>query len=300
MAWHNLLQETGPSSLLVADPNDLSIMNRDRNSDQATYNINNYPLITKKHKKRKNRKLKNKHKQRKANKMHKNNVDFNKKLITLKERMKGKSSNMETDESKEKLLSEAAVWHGDNGIFKDYEATNDSSSPLASTAIGDHEIAYGRNMTFVDEDDQRDRIHAKKSTWSILLNGNISENIRSPVEGYFCDSPAKEYSHFVVERYGSNSTETLFDLSGLLAICQLQEQITSIENYGEFCQRELISNNCCRPWSLSSYAALLANKSSCLDLTVSPDFIYFITSNIKVLQVGSDITTSVQQLIFFL
>ncbi|GBP03464.1 Protein dispatched [Eumeta japonica] len=129
---------------------------------------------------------------------------------------------MEATETERKSLSEATIWHGDNGIFKDYEATNDSSVPSpASIAVGDHEIAYGRNMTFVDEDDQRDRIHAKKSTWSILLNGNISENILFACRGYFCDSPAKEYSHFVVERFGSNTTESLFDLNGLLAICQL-------------------------------------------------------------------------------
>lgn len=194
-------------------------------------------------------------------------------MVTFRERLKGKNSKKPPNEINEKTSTN--VWHGDNGIFRDYEVTNDSLvSSAASIAMNGHEIAYGRNMTFVDEDDQRDRIHAKKNTWSILLNGNISEKIRLPIEGYFCDSPAKEYSHFVVERIGPNSTDTLFDLNGLLAMCELQDQITRVQDYGEYCQRELISNNCCRPWSLSNYAALLANKSSCFDLTVSNKFFY--------------------------
>ncbi|XP_023308791.2 protein dispatched [Lucilia cuprina] len=269
IAWHNLLQETGPSNLLVADPNDLTLMNRAHNTERSEFDINGYPTITRKNKKRKNRRPKNRHKQRKENLKKKSNAELTKKLITFKERLKGKTSKKDpNDGEKNSTQSLSTVWHGDSGIFKDYEITNDTlvSSP-ASIAMGDHEIAYGRNMTFVDEDDQRDRIHAKKSTWSILINGNISEKVRFPIEGYFCDSPAKEYAHFVVERIGPNSTDSLFDLNGLLAMCQLQDQITRVQDYGEYCQRELISNNCCRPWSLSNYAALLANKSSCFDLT---------------------------------
>lgn len=264
------MQETGPSNLLVADPNDLTLMNRAQNIDQNTFNAKGYPIITRKNKKRKHRKPKNRHKQKKYDQIKKTNAELTKKLITFKERLKGKSSKKDSNGSVKKGISSATVWHGVSGIFKDYEITNDSlvSSP-ASIALNDHEIAYGRNTTFVDEDDQRDRIHAKKSTWSILINGNISEKVRIPIEGYFCDSPAKEFAHFVVERIGPNSTDSLFDLNSLLAMCQLQDQITRVQDYEEYCQRELISNNCCRPWSLSSYAALLANKSSCFDLTVS-------------------------------
>lgn len=254
---------------MVADPNDLALMNKDQSSEQTIFNINDYPIKTRKKKKRKNHKHKhkNRHKQRKDNK---NNAELTKKLKTFKERLKGKSLNKESVGSG----NNSTVWHGDSGIFKDYEITIDSlaSSP-ASITISD-EIAYGRNMTFVDEDDQRDRIHAKKSTWSILINGNISEKARLPIEGYFCDSPAKEYSHFVVEHIGPNSTDSLFDLNGLFAICQLQDQITKVQYYSEYCQREMISNNCCRPWSLPNYAALLSNKSSCFDLTVSLNFCF--------------------------
>lgn len=269
IAWHNLLQETGPSNLLVADPNDLTLTNKAHNLYRNDYDI--YPTITRRNRKRKNRKPKNRHKQRKENQRKKSNAELTKKLLSFKERLKSKTAKKDPIDGEKNVTSAVNIWHGDSGIFKDYEITNDSlvSSPTSSAAMNDHEIAYGRNMTFVDEDDQRDIIHAKKNKWSALLNGNISEKIRLPIEGYFCDSPAKEYGHFVVERIGPNSTDSLFDLNGLLAMCQLQDQITRVQDYGEYCERELISNNCCRPWSLANYAALLANKSSCFDLTVN-------------------------------
>lgn len=266
------MQETGPFSLLVADPNDLTYGNKFHNEDKNGFNLNGYSTIIRKNKKRKNRKPKNHHKQRKENQKTNQNTEITKKLIKFKERLKGKTSKKETNQIN--IKTSANVWNGDSGIFRDYEITNDSLvSSAASISLNEHDIAYGRNMTFVDEDDQRDRIHAKKSTWSILINGNISEKIRLPIEGYFCDSPAKEYSHFVVERIGPNSTDSLFDINGLLAMCELQDEITRVQGYEEYCQRELISNNCCRPWSLPNYAALLANKSSCFDLTVSNAFL---------------------------
>jgi len=95
-------------------------------------------------------------------------------------------------------------------------------------------------------------------------DGWPDSRVRQPIEGFFCySSPLKDYSHFVVKRIGPNSTDSLFDLNGMLAMCQLQEQIGSVPSYQAFCEPE----NCCRPWSLPNYATLLANKSSCFDLT---------------------------------
>lgn len=41
-----------------------------------------------------------------------------------------------------------------------------------------------------------------------------------------------------------------------------------IEGYRDICQRQLSSANCCRPWSLSGYVTLLANKDNCFEITV--------------------------------
>ncbi|XP_075159969.1 RND transporter family member dispatched [Haematobia irritans] len=271
IAWHNLIQETG----LVANPSDLQ-------HQTECYDMKHYASISRP-KNRRNRKRKN-CKQKKNNRQRsRNKTQLANEIKAFKNRLKPKSYKNHSeviDGAAERYNNSSAdmAWHGDNGIFKDYEITNDTSSTKTSSTLSttnrsnEHGI-YGLNMTFVDEDDHRERIQTKKSTWILLQREELppalesNENTRSSIEEYFCDSPAKEYSHFVVERIGPNSTDSLFDINGILAMCELQDQITKVPNYNEYCDREMISNNCCRPWSLPNYAALLANKSSCFDLT---------------------------------
>lgn len=283
-----MIQETCPTNSLVANPNDLHLRNnlKDRDDDSEDFN---YPTL-KRRKNHKNRKRKHKNKRKQKQKEQQRKLESNeltKRIITLKERLKSKSAkNKEPTTSfidgNNSNFSEP-LWHGDNGIFKDYEITNDSTltaSAASASNNNDEEDIYGHNTTFMDEDKHRENVQNKKSTWNMLkqatipppswsAGGDSSENLRLPIEGYFCDSPSKDYSHFVIERIGPNATETLFDRNSLLAMCQLQEQITNVHKYEEYCDREMISNNCCRPWSLSNYVALLANKSSCFDITVS-------------------------------
>ncbi|XP_061387699.1 protein dispatched [Musca vetustissima] len=265
IAWHNLIQETGPSNLLVENPSDL----------QPPSERFDYQSISRQ-KNRRNRKRKNR-KPKKNKQRNRNKTDLANEIITFKKRLRHKNHNRNQIQNVHgaagNLNSSATAntWHGDHGIFRDYEITNDSTALTpANVTKTEEEGIYGLNKTFVDDDDE---IKNKKSRWSLLQKAELppasesDENIRLPIEGYFCDSPAKEYSHFVVERIGPNATDSLFDLNGILAMCELQEQITKVNNYGEYCEREMISNNCCRPWSLPNYAALLANKSSCFDLT---------------------------------
>lgn len=253
-AWNNLIQETGPSGSLVTDPNDLLF-----------YNNNNYHHLKnmRKHQ-RHNRTHKRKNRKKPKNpKHHKKELHMSKKIISLQNRFNitARKSN-ETD-----LLP--TQWNGDSGVFRDYEITNDSLSSLEQVNRSEH-FEYGRNTTSIDEDYHREKVQSKKSTWNIIKQARFPPNGNAGphVEGYFCDSPSKDYSHFVVERIGPNDTDSLFDLNSLLAMCQLQNQIIAIPSYGGFCQREELTDSCCRPWSLPNYAALLANKTSCFDLNV--------------------------------
>lgn len=167
------------------------------------------------------------------------------------------------------------TWIGDSGVFRDYEITNDSASSSLEPTRRTEQIEYGHNTTSVDEEEHQQRVQTKKSTWRLLkqaatlpTDGWADMHRRQPIEGFFCDSsPRKEYSHFVVQRIGPNATDSLFDLNGLLAMCQLQDQITEVPSYRAFCEPEMLTTECCRPWSLPNYAAMLANKSSCFDLT---------------------------------
>ncbi|XP_054735807.1 protein dispatched [Anastrepha obliqua] len=253
-AWNNLLQETGPFGSLVTDPNDL-----------RHYNTINHHHMNKKRKHQlHNRAHKRKNQRKPKNpKQHKNKeLHLSKKVLFLKNRF-----NITTRKNNGSDLL-PTQWNGDSGVFRDYEITNDSLSSMEQSNRSEH-FEYGRNTTSVDEDYHRKKVQTKKSTWNILKQAPMppSWGLDGPhVEGYFCDSPSKDYSHFVVERIGPNATDSLFDLNGLLAMCQLQNQILAIPSYGEFCQREELTDTCCRPWSLPNYAALLVNKSSCFDL----------------------------------
>ncbi|XP_036322856.1 protein dispatched isoform X1 [Rhagoletis pomonella] len=252
-AWNNLIQETGPFGSLVTDPNDL----RD-------YNAISHHHVNKKWKHQlHNRAHKRKSQKRPKNPKHHKNKELHlsKKISFLKNEFNITDKNNGSD-----LLP--TQWHGDSGVFRDYEITNDSFSSMERSNRSER-FEYGRNTTSIDEDYHREKVQIKKSTWNILKQAPVppSWGVDGPhVDGYFCDSPSKDYSHFVVVRIGPNATDSLFDLNGLLSMCQLQNQIIAVPSYGEFCQKEELTDTCCRPWSIPNYAALLVNKSSCFDL----------------------------------
>jgi len=179
--------------------------------------------------------------------------------------------NINLNTSNDKLSTEE--WNTDSGIFREYEFVNDSILSKGDLFGVKENYYYGKNTAFVDEEQHLEKVQEKKKTWFMLKQSAFPK--KSPYDfsfstnSYFCDYPSKEYAHFVVKRIGPNSTDSLFDLNGLLALCEIQEKITSIPDYEEFCQTEMYTNTCCKPWSLSNYAALLANKTKCFDLIVS-------------------------------
>ncbi|XP_030553961.1 protein dispatched isoform X2 [Drosophila novamexicana] len=255
-AWHNLDQEVDGNGVLFSNPTHLmQKLQYDKKRGVPRHQHPNH---------RRHKKQRRKHKNSKGRREHKKNEhdDMAYKMMLINKRLKATKSPL------------SDKWMGDNGVFRDYEVTNDSSPSLLEPTRRSEEIEYGHNTTFVDEDEHRERVQTKKSTWRMLKQASLpnggwsSSRVRQPIEGSFCDSsPHKEYSHFVVQRIGPNSTDSLFDLNGMLAMCQLQEQIGTVPSYQAFCEPEMLTFNCCRPWSLPNYATLLANKSSCFDLT---------------------------------
>lgn len=75
--------------------------------------------------------------------------------------------------------------------------------------------------------------------------------------------------HFVIKRNRWNVNESMLDTSTLLSMCELERDLVNTLDYGKLCQKEISSNNCCRPWSLPNYIALLSNKTSCFEINVS-------------------------------
>ncbi|KAH8311271.1 hypothetical protein KR044_005299 [Drosophila immigrans] len=241
-AWHNLKQECDGNGALFSNPTDLLQYEKTR-------------LQHPNHKRQRNQRRKQKKNNKKRRKNQHDDVAY--KMMVINKRIKATKS---PDNDHNKWL---------DGQIRDYEITNDSSS-------GPSTIEYGHNTTFVDEDEHRERVQSKTSRWRMLKQASLPNDVawsegklsKESIEGFFCDaSPHKRFAHFVVQRIGPNATDSLFDLNGMLAMCQLQEQISSVASYQAFCEPEVISLNCCRPWSLPNYATLLANKSSCFDLT---------------------------------
>lgn len=71
----------------------------------------------------------------------------------------------------------------------------------------------------------------------------------------------------VMQRVEHNLTESLFEINGLLAMCDLELKITQLPGYRKLCETQPSSSaDCCTPWSLPNYVALIANQTSCFDL----------------------------------
>lgn len=68
----------------------------------------------------------------------------------------------------------------------------------------------------------------------------------------------------------------MFDTNSLLSMCELEQKLVDTEGYNDLCQKEISTSNCCRPWSLPNYVALLSNKTSCFDINVRSNLIIFL------------------------
>lgn len=76
----------------------------------------------------------------------------------------------------------------------------------------------------------------------------------------------REYTHMAIVR--PNGNKTLLELDAMRAMCDLELKLTTIDSYKGFCQLKAHSKECCRPWSMPNYIALLSNKTSCSEIGV--------------------------------
>lgn len=73
--------------------------------------------------------------------------------------------------------------------------------------------------------------------------------------------------------FKSNDGSSLLTVENLQSMCILQQQLIDIGGniYVSLCEHRdarSLSTDCCQPWSLPNYIALLTNNTSCMDITV--------------------------------
>ena len=153
--------------------------------------------------------------------------------------------------------------NGEVIVYEEFDGADDSSR-------FDHRTwEYGRNKSYVSDEISNKTKEKKTPDWKKLRSSDPPRKpeINMVSDGYFCESPDKEYAHFVIKRINYNLKNSLFELNAILAMCDLERHILLTEGYQEICQKELTSDNCCRPWSIPNYIAAISNKTSCFDLT---------------------------------
>uniref|UniRef100_A0A182MN79 SSD domain-containing protein n=1 Tax=Anopheles culicifacies TaxID=139723 RepID=A0A182MN79_9DIPT len=238
-AWRNLLEETSSAGRLVANPKELTL----GRNNLLHRPITDGPTISKRRK--------NKSKKKTAN-----TVD-------------GESAKKQTKYSKNiRILKE--LYHNQSAANGEIISFEEYDNETMSHRGGRQEVwEYGRNQSYYTEEVGNKTMEKKRAKWDTLRKLKpppepIETHI--PSDGFFCESPNKEYAHLVVQRINHNLNESMFELNAFLALCELEQKIVKVEHYGDICQRELTSDDCCRPWSIVNYATFLSNKSSCFEL----------------------------------
>lgn len=82
-----------------------------------------------------------------------------------------------------------------------------------------------------------------------------------------------EFSRVVIS---SKNGQDLMSKQALEEICRLQQYLTSSPLFEDVCEN-VRRGQCCQPWSLPNYVAMLHHRSSCLTITVK--FLFIINSN---------------------
>lgn len=88
-------------------------------------------------------------------------------------------------------------------------------------------------------------------------------HLHTSADGFFCGTPDDRYARMVINTVdGSN----LFSYDSMMAICHIERQLTKNDHYTDLCDN-IKKDNCCHPWSIVNYVALLNNRMSCLAIT---------------------------------
>lgn len=96
----------------------------------------------------------------------------------------------------------------------------------------------------------------KMTNASFMLKTKVKKD-----EGYFCGNPDEKYAHIVIK---SRNNRNLFDLSSLMTLCRLENELSNAQNFSDLCVQNTKTSKCCKPWSIGNYIAVLNNRTSCL------------------------------------
>ncbi|XP_041788243.1 protein dispatched [Anopheles merus] len=243
-AWRNLLEETSLSGRLVANPKELTLGMNNHFPHQRLPPVAGDGSFRKRRKNKGKKKTPNTVDGEDTGKAH---GKLNKNLRILKELYHNQSAT--------------------NGEIISFEEYDNETMPHRG---GRQEVwEYGRNQSYYTEEVGNKTMEKKRAKWDTLRRLKpppepIETHI--PSDGFFCESPNKEYAHLVVQRINHNLNDSLFELNAFLALCELEQRIFRVDHYGDICQRELTSEECCRPWSIVNYVTFLSNKTSCFEL----------------------------------
>lgn len=75
-----------------------------------------------------------------------------------------------------------------------------------------------------------------------------------------------EYTHMALLRTDGNTS--LLEIDAIHAMCNLESKLTTVRSYKGFCQQKFYVKECCRPWSIPNYIAMLSNKTACHEIEV--------------------------------
>ncbi|XP_058062470.1 protein dispatched [Anopheles bellator] len=237
-AWRNLLEETGASGGLVANPKELTL----GTNNQIHWNRGTLVPKRRKHKSKK------------------------------KDSTEGKKKSSQSSKSmrllKDMYHNQTVTTIGGSGgeliSFEEYD-----NETVTSRGSRMEVWEYGKNQTFYTDEIGNKTMEKKRAKWDTLRKLKPPPEpveMHIPSDGFFCESPNKEYAHLVAQRINYNLNDTLFELNAFLALCELEQRIVTVEHYEDICQRELTTNSCCRPWSVVNYVTFLSNKTSCFEL----------------------------------
>lgn len=145
----------------------------------------------------------------------------------------------------------------------DYDGDGELDNATDAVNRSEH-WEYGRNQSFPSEELGHNLVRNKQK-WADLRRPRPPERkSKNSNDGFFCDLPRNDYAHYVFE--SRQKHESLFSVKNLLAICDLELMLTTVTGYKAICQSKLSINECCRPWSIPNYVALLNNKTSCFEI----------------------------------
>lgn len=70
----------------------------------------------------------------------------------------------------------------------------------------------------------------------------------------------------------TDGNTSLLEIDAVRAMCNLESKLTTVRSYKGFCQQKFYVKECCRPWSIPNYIAMLSIKTTCHELEVNWKF----------------------------